>query len=417
MITLVLFIRQDMPGACPYGRCVFLKLLFKSFSVKKCFLVFLSLLAQQAFLSASAQRPQMHVDAGATYTNPLPVQLGDPFVLQTKGMYYMYGTGRADRGFAAYSSNDLVHWKKEGQVYFHDNKNGWSDPKAAWDGAYWAPEVYEVAGKFYLFYSAQWKENPTNETENFRIGVAVSDKPTGPFIDLAAKPIFDPGYPIIDANVFFDTNGKVYLYYSRCCYKHPVKSEVADLAKKKGWFDKIEESWVYGVELEKDFSGVKGKPVLLLRPPVSAKDKQAEWESRSVTSREVNRRWTEGSTTFKKDGIYYIMYSANYFGGKHYAVGYATASSPLGPYRKASNNPILQKNTDRDGNVTGTGHNSITYSPDKKEMLCVYHGRTTTTGEERVVFIDRMKVDGGKIVVYGPTTTPQKLPSGTELVN
>jgi beta-xylosidase len=325
----------------------------------------------------------------------------------------MYGTGGgADKGFAAYSSKDLVNWKREGQVYFHNNKNGWSDPNASWGGAYWAPEVYEVKGKYYLFYSAQWKENPTKELENFRIGVAVSDKPAGPFIDLNNKPLFDPGYPIIDANVFFDTDGRGYLYYSRAAYKHPVESEIAAWAKEKGWYNEIEESWVYGVELKPDFSGVKGEPVLVLRPPVSMNDKQAEWESRSVTEREVNRRWTEGSVTFKKDSTYYIMYSANHFGGAHYAVGYATAASPLGPYIKAANNPVLQKNTGSGGVVTGTGHNSITYSPDGKEMFCVYHGRTAATGEERVVFIDRMQVENGMITVLGPTTTPQKLPSG-----
>lgn len=350
-----------------------------------------------------------------TFTNPLNVQFGDPYVLYTGGTYYMYGTGAgADKGFATYSSKDLVNWTAEGQVYFHDNKNGWSDPKAAWDGAYWAPEVYEVKGKFYLFYSAQWKINPTAEVENFRIGVAVADKPTGPFIDLTDKPIFDPGYPIIDANVFVDNNGKCYLFYSRCCYKHPVKSEVSDMAKKKGWFTEVEESWVYGVELAPDFSGVIGQPVLLLRPPVSLSDKQAEWESRSVTSKEVNRRWTEGSVTFKKDSTYYIMYSANHFGGQHYAVGYATSPSPLGPYKKAANNPVLQKNTGKGGSVSGTGHNSITYSPDGKEMFCVYHGRTAKTGSERVVFIDRMTVKGGKITVLGPKTTPQKVPSGAQ---
>lgn len=346
------------------------------------------------------------------YTNPLKVQLGDPFVLFTKGSYYMYGTGRAaDRGFSAYSSKDLVNWKPEGQVYAYNNKNGWSDPNTPWDGAYWAPEVYEVKGKYYLFYSAQWKVNPAKEMENFKIGVAVADKPTGPFVDLAPKPLFDPGYPIIDANVFFDTNGKSYLYYSRAAYKHPVESEIANQARKNGKYKEIEESWVYGVELKPDFSGVKGQPVLLLRPPVKLKDKQAAWESLSVTTGEVNRRWTEGSVTFKKDGLYYIMYSANHFGGEHYAVGYATSRTPLGPYKKADENPILHKNIDKGGMVSGTGHNSIAYSPDGKEMYCVYHGRTVATGTERVVFIDRMKVENGKITVYGPTTKPQKVPA------
>jgi beta-xylosidase len=381
------------------------------------FLLLLFLFAPPVAAPALAQTTQNKPAAKATFSNPLPVQFGDPYVLFTGGRYYMYGTGGgADKGFAAYSSTDLVNWKPEGQVYFHDNKNGWSDPEASWGGAYWAPEVYEVSGKFYLFYSAQWKENPAKEVENFRIGVAVADKPAGPFIDLENKPVFDPGYPIIDANVFFDTDGKAYLYYSRAAYKHPVKSEIADWARKKGWYKEIEESWVYGVELKPDFSGVIGEPVLLLRPPVRLNDKQAGWESRSVTAREVNRRWTEGSVTFKKDSTYYIMYSANHFGGRYYAVGYATSASPLGPFKKAANNPVLQKNTDKGGLVTGTGHNSITYSPDSTEMFCVYHGRTAKTGEERVVFIDRMQVKNGKITVFGPTTRPQKLPSGVKAV-
>lgn len=383
--------------------------------MNKTLLLFLLCSAGLALPPASAQTTQQAATTNMTFSNPLDVQLGDPYVLHTGGTYYMYGTGGgAEKGFSAYSSKDLVHWRPEGQVYFHDNSNGWSDPAASWGGAYWAPEVYEVNGKFYMFYSAQWKVNPTHEEENFRIGVAVADKPTGPFVDVANKPVFNPGYPVLDANVFFDTDGKVYLYYSRAAYKHPVESEIADWARKKGWFKEVEESWVYGVELKPDFSGVIGQPVLLLRPPVSLSDRQAEWESRSVTSHEVNRRWTEGSVTFKKNGIYYIMYSANYFGGQHYAVGYATATSPLGPYKKASDNPVLQRNTDEGGSVTGTGHNSITYSPDGKEMFIVYHGRTIKTGDERVVFIDRMQVKGGKIKVFGPTTTPQPLPSGVQ---
>ncbi len=192
-----------------------------------------------------------------------------------------------------------------------------------------------------------------------------------------------------------------------------MKSEVADWAKQRGWFDEIEESWVYGVELKPDYTGVIGQPVLLLRPPAAMTDSQSEWESRSVTAHEVNRRWTEGSVTIKAGRTYYMMYSANFFGGQNYAVGYATATHPLGPYRKADNNPVLQKNTAAGGDVTGTGHNSITWSPDGKEMFCVYHGRTQATGDKRVVFIDRMEIrDNGKLIVHGPTTTPQPLPSG-----
>ena len=276
---------------------------------------------------------------------------------------------------------------------------------------FWAPEVYKFKNKYYMFFSAQWENNSNDELENFKIGVALADKPTGPFKEVSDEPLFDPGYPVIDANVFKNDDGKFYLYYSRVAYRHPVETEISIWAREKGWFDEIEESWVYGIELASDFSGVKGEAELLLRPPKRMDDKNAEWESRSVTSKEVNRRWTEGSFTFKHEGIYYLMYYANFYGGENYSVGYARASSPLGPYQKADNNPILEKNINKGGDVTGSGHNSLLFSKDSTEIYAVYHGRTKSTGDERVVFIDRLKIlENGKLQIEGPTTTNQSLP-------
>jgi beta-xylosidase len=346
-------------------------------------------------------------EAQKTFSNPLPVKLGDPFALKTSsGKYFLYGTGGVENGFKTYSSDDMVNWKDEGAVFHGASGTDWCT------GNFWAPEVFEHNGKFYIFYSADWRENPTHEGENFRIGVAVADKPTGPFQHVQNRPIFDPGYPIIDADVLFNDDGKVYLYFSRCCYKHAVESEVAEWAAKKGWYKEIEESWVYGVEMKPDFSGVIGEPVLLLQPPLKMNDPQSEWESRSVTAHEVNRRWTEGSCILKHDGKFSIMYSANFFGGENYAVGYATSSSPLGPFKKAANNPVLQKNTAKGGIVTGTGHNSVVAGPNGTDLYCVYHGRTQTTGSERVVFIDKLRfTPDGKLIVDGPTTTAQTYPS------
>lgn len=360
-----------------------------------------TLLILALFTSCSGPRDK----AQLSYKNPLPVEFGDPYiVLASNGSYYMYGTGGgAVDGFCAYSSDNLVDWKFEGQVYHGNIEESWTAAN------FWAPEVYEKNGKYYMLFSADWKHNPTNELENFRIGVAIADHPLGPFKDLSDRPLFDPGYPIIDANLLFEED-KTYLYYSRCCYKNPVESEVAEWARNESLFDEIEESWVYGVEISADLDTVIGEPVLLLRPPVTNENGQYEWESRSVTSGEVNRRWTEGSFIFKNKNHYYMMYSANYFGGQHYALGYATSDSPLGPFNKAGNNPVLEKNTDQGGVVSGTGHNSVTWSKDGKQMYCVYHGRTTETGHERVVFIDEMRIDEkGLLLVNGPTTNEQKI--------
>ncbi len=362
-----------------------------------CFLLGLS-------LSSCVNAPkQTTTDEPLSFTNPLPVQFGDPYILLVDSIYYMYGTGGgAKDGFCAYSSPDMVNWTPVGQVYQGNVEGSWAVAN------FWAPEVYERNGKFYMLFSADWKENPTNELENFRIGVAVADKPTGPFREMSDKPLFDPGYPAIDGNLLTDSDGRTYLYYSRCCYKHPVESEFATKAKNDGLFDEIEESWIYAVEVKPDLSEIIGEPVLVLRPPVQLDDAQSEWESRSVTTGEVNRRWSEGPFALKQGDTYYLMYSANFFGGKNYAVGYATSKNPFGPFEKSTDNPVLEKNVEKGGIVTGTGHNSVTWSKDGRQMYCVYHARTEKTGDERVVFIDKMKIDeAGHLSVDGPTTDPQ----------
>jgi beta-xylosidase len=322
-------------------------------------------------------------ESAVKITNPLPVKFGDPYILLANDCnYYMYGTSEC-QGFEAYKSSDLATWESCGIVYKGGTESQWNKD------CFWAPEVYEKDGKYYMFYSANAKENPNNEGENFHIGIAVADNPAGPFKDLYNHPLFNPPYPVIDANVLFDTDGKCYLYFSRCCYKHPVDSEIAQKAKAEGFCDEVEESWVYGVELKADFSEIIGEPVLLLAPPKKIDDVQSEWESRSVTSKEVNRRWTEGSFIFKDNGTYY-------------AVGYATAKSPLGPFTKSASNPVLQENVSKGGSVMGTGHNMVLVDKDSTRY-CVYHGRMKTNPDERVVFIDTLTIDSnGLLKVHGP---------------
>lgn len=355
-------------------------------------------------LSFTNCKPTTRKTENSIVTNPIPIKFGDPFMLHASdGRYYMYGTSMAD-GFEAFVSDDLVNWTSCGRVYQGGDTSQWCVD------CFWAPEVYERNGKFYLFFSANYRENPTNEGENFKIGVAVSDTPIGPFKDLMNRPIFNPEYPIIDANVYFDDeNGRCYLYYSRCCYKHSVESEIADSLRKAGLYDEIEESWVYGVELRTDFTGIIGDPQLLLAPPTKLSDIQAEWESRSATQGEANRRWTEGSYIIKENDTYYMMYSANCYQGKNYAVGYATSENPLGPFKKADNNPVLQENVSKGGTVMGTGHNMVIALPDGSRY-CVYHGRMSNNPEERVVLMDKMHInEDGVLFVEGPTTEPQSI--------
>jgi len=303
------------------------------------------------------------------YTNPLNISISDPYILKAPdGKYYMTGTDNEGDSsvFRAYSSSNLIDWVDAGNLLYRD-------PEASWaKGSFRAPELYYINKRYYLFYSAQWRNNPAIETENLRIGVAVSDKPGGPYHDILNQPVFDPGYPVIDANILVDNDGHIYLYYSRSCYKNPVESELADWAKSLRMYNEIDESWIYGVELKSDCSGIIGEPVLLLRPPVSFFEKDDSWESRSVVNHEVNKRLIEAPASFKNGDTYYIMYSANSSSGTSYGIGYATSLNPLGPFEKAKNNPV----TETKGDVISPGNNCVVKSPDGTEMYCVYSGKS-----------------------------------------
>lgn len=296
----------------------------------------------------------------------LPFTAADPFILRASdGRYYLYCTSEDGSGFPVRSSEDLIHWTEHG-LALSAKEGRWAND------TFWAPECYELGGKFVLLYSGNWKDNPTQALENYRIGAAVADTPVGPFTEVSDRPIFDPGYPIIDANLYQE-NGRYYLYYSRCCYEHSV--------------DGLEESWIYGVELKPDFSGVIGEPVLLLRP-------EQPWEGRSAAA--TGRRWNEGSFLMKAGDRYLMTYSGNFFGGPDYAVGYAVGKTPLGPFVKAEENPILE----RYGDVTGTGHSCMLHSPEGELLIC-YHGRTEKTGQDRVGFISPAEVTPeGRLIIH-----------------
>lgn len=296
----------------------------------------------------------------------LPFTAADPFILHASdGRYYLYCTSEDGSGFPVRSSEDLIHWTEHGPA-LRAKDSRWAND------TFWAPECYELGGKYVLLYSANWKDNPTQALENYRIGAAVADTPVGPFTEVSDRPVFDPGYPIIDANLYRE-DGRYYLYYSRCCYEHKV--------------DGLEESWIYGVELKPDFSGIIGEPALLLRP-------EQPWEGRSAAA--TGRRWNEGSFLMKAGDRYLMTYSGNYFGGPDYAVGYAVGQSPLGPFVKAAENPILE----RYGDVTGTGHSCMLHSPEGELLIC-YHGRTEKTGQDRVGFISPAEVTPeGRLIIH-----------------
>ena len=310
--------------------------------------------------------------------NPLGVKgIGDPFVLCDGNSYYMYATSTGT-GFKVWKSTDLRRWTNVGLAY---QKSGTSFGNTN----YWAPEVYKRDGKYYMFYSAQY--NRSGGGTSYAIGCATSDSPTGPFTDIIpGKPVFDPGYAVIDANVLFDKSGKVYLYYSRDLSENVVAGKHT--------------SEIWGVEFSPDLKSAIGEPVLISTPDTAWETRTGDW------------RWNEGPCVFERNGIYYLMFSAGVYSDNTYSVGYATSDSPLGRYTKNKSNPIMSG----DGKyVSGSGHNNYFMSPDGTEMMTVYHTHSDPSagGGDRQLCIDRMVFDeDGSLRINGPTFFTQPVPSG-----
>ncbi|MCR5584852.1 MAG: glycoside hydrolase family 43 protein [Lachnospiraceae bacterium] len=287
--------------------------------------------------------------------------------------YYLYCTSAGD-GFYCWRSQDMVSWSDK-QMCYRRPEDAWSVDR------YWAPEVVAFDGKYYLFYTAGNREG------SLRIGLAIADRPGGPFIDFENRPLLDLGYATIDANVLLDDDGRNYMYFSRDCSENLVNYRHV--------------SQIYGIELSSDLKSVKGEPVLLTTP-------EQEWELKSG-----KYRWNEGPEMIKHDGRYYLSYSANYYGGSAYSIGYAVSDSPLGEFKKAEENPILTSGKKKD--VSGTGHHGFVMSPDKTELWVSYHSHTNVVagGGDRKVNICRAGFTAdGKLYMNGPFTTAQGLPSG-----
>jgi len=319
-----------------------------------------------------------------TYTNPVGgMTMGDPFVLYHDGLYYLVGTaGRG--GFLYWTSPNLVDWTEAGYAYVR--------PADHWGSrSFWAPEIRQYRGKFYMTYSCQ----PADQ-KGYRICLAVADSPAGPFVDLYA-PWFDIGWSCIDADLFVDDDGTPYLYFDKVGVVGNPHAQPST-----GYLYGV----IYVARLKEDLSGLAGEPVLCIQADQPWEDPES-----------MKVRCNEGAFVFKHGDTYYMTYSSGHYASPRYGIGYATAKSPLGPWTKARNNPLAV--TDSSIGVSGPGHNSVTVSPDGTELFMVYHAHADPEhpGGRRTVNIDRLVIDqDGTLRLIGPTRSPQPLPSGSPAV-
>ena len=276
-----------------------------------------------------------------TYTNPVIAtpQMADPDVLRVDGKYYLYPTSH-NKGYDAYVSDDLIHWENKGSVF--------EDPR----GGAWAPDVFHSDHgdkKFYLYYTDNSPQDKGNRSVGRvkQIGVAAADSPLGPFVDKG-----NLANDAIDAHLFEDDDGKLYLFYVQLT----------------GGFKIV-------VQPMRDPLTPQGKPAEVLRPT-------EPWEM-------VSGHVTEGPFMLKHDDMYYLMYSGTGADSPNYAIGYATAKSPLGPFTKYPGNPIAK----RSDALLGPGHHCVVEGPDG-ELWMLYHQKLNDkTNFQRDIALDRLWFD------------------------
>lgn len=237
----------------------------------------------------------------------------------------------------AFSSTDLVNWTKHANVLTTANVT-WATR------ALWAPAPIERNGRYHLYFAAN---DIQNNSQLGGIGVAVADRPEGPYRDAIGRPLvsqFVNGAQPIDQDVFIDDDGQAYMYYG-------------------GW------GHANVVKLNADMTSL------------------GQFPDGSTYKEITPAGYTEGPQMFKRGGRYYLMWSEGGWTGPDYSVSYAIADSPTGPFVK------LDRVLTQDAAVArGSGHNSVINVPGTDIWYIVYHRRplSETDGNHRQLAYDRM---------------------------
>ncbi len=213
----------------------------------------------------------------------------------------------------------------------------------------WAPDAAYKNGTYYLFFPARDKEGI------FRIGVATSNNPTGPFVP---QPNYIPGSYSIDPAVYLDEDGKAYMYYGGLWGGQLEKCVTGTfIPDAKGPAGTEPALGPIVAELSDDLLSFKSEPKM-----ITILDENGQ----PLTAGDEERRYFEGPWMHKYNGYYYLSYST---GSTHYLV-YAISKSPMGPftYQGRILEPVLGWTT----------HHSIIFFKDKWYLF--YHDCSLSGG-------------------------------------
>ena len=311
--------------------------------------------------SRSQSTPPGQRESRATYTNPVVNQdLPDPTVLRdSDGTFFLMATESAVRNVPILKSTDLVHWEQIGTA-FTDATRPTFEP----EGRIWAPDLSKIGDRYVIHYSmSKWGGEWT-----CGIGVAVADRPEGPYQDLGL--LFRSNEIGVQNSIdpfYIEEDGHHYLIW--------------------GSFRGI-----YYIELTSDGLRVKegSEPVRLGGTDF------------------------EASYIFKRNGYYY------YFGSvgaccngleSTYTTVVARSRSLFGPYVNKDGRELKDNGYEvivRGGNgFVGTGHNSEIVEDDEGETWLFYHAFKVSDPHGRRLMLDRLSWEDDWPVVEDTTPSTE----------
>ena len=346
-------------------------------------LVAAALLTFCLLAAASAQ-------SGPTYENPvIEGDHPDPSVVRAGDDYWAaVTTGNWAPHFTLLHSRDLVNWRTVGAVF---------QKAPAWvKGDFWAPEITEDRGRFFVYYTARRDEGP-KKTGTLCVAVATAARAEGPYTDhgpLVCEIRELKNVGSIDAYFVRDETGQPHLVW-----KADGNDAEPDVPTS-----------IFAQRLSEDGTKLLGRRREILR-------NTAPWE----------RHVTEGSFILHRGEWFYHFYSGNACCGRgcDYALGVARARKLLGPWEKNPNNPVIAANQA----WQCPGHGSIATTPAGRTYL-LYHSyrrRPDTFAVGREALLDEIEwgADGWPTVNRGKgpsLSAPAPLgvaesPDETEFVN
>lgn len=278
------------------------------------------------------------------------IYYADPTILRLRDKYYLTGTSAiSPKGFTMMESSDLKKWKDCGYIFTCGSH-------AFGDKGFWAPQIFQYNNKWYLAYTA-----------NEQVAIAEADRFNGPYSQTLVKPV-DKDEKNIDPFVFQDDDGKFYLYHVR--FDHGNYIWVAQFDIKTGSIDKS--------TLTRCLNNTES------------------WER---TSSYPSDPVMEGPTVIKRKGKYYLFYSANHFMSIDYSVGYAVADSPMGPWKKPTNNLLIHRSVVGEN---GCGHGDV-FTDKHGDYYYVYHVHNSDSvvspRQTRIVPLHFNEVSPGNVII------------------